>query len=387
MKQYRSERKELRHMTGSALLSALYFLVCLLIGYGVAVMLEEQTGGALRTLPFVICLIVAFFLQNALHSLGHLLFGKLLGMRVIALSLFRQVHVKEKEHFRTRQYLPESLLCSCLMAPPPDSEGVYTLFWLGGAIFNLLIGLLALLLLMVCRLSLASLGGCLAFCFFITGIGLFCFRALPLERSHVPNDAMKAWRLYQDTRSRVCWSLLTGMLSVLSEEETPIEKVPVAYLRQPEAADTVFSTALLLRQYDWFLWLNRWDEAEQCLQKLVTAKENCPEEWRQRIEQECIFFLGTQGLAENLPAGFLTKEKAQRYETQATPESLRCLYAWSLTGISGVRQSKQYHDAAVKSANQIAFRPAAQGYKRVIARCGEIRNNQMRSKEESKWEF
>ena len=157
----------------------LYLFLTFGVGYGVAAAVMRIHSGSLRSIPFVICFVIALILQYWLHTFGHWIFGKLSGFKLISVSFLQQVHVKERQKIITRQPLPESVLTTCLMAPTQSSTRIsYTLYWMGGTIFNLVFGLVSLLIMVLFRCSLDTILGCFCFSLFQAGV-FFSFFSSP----------------------------------------------------------------------------------------------------------------------------------------------------------------------------------------------------------------
>ena len=350
------------------LICFLYFILGAGIGYGVAAGLMQTQPGALCTIPFVICLLIALVLHSCLHTIGHWIFGRLTGLQMIAISFLRHTHVKEGQRFFTRHALPENLLSTCIMVPINGRrKASYTLYWLGGALMNLLTALLALFLLCLGCWSLSSFLGCFAFSLFLAGIWFSLFNGLPLDHGKLPSDGLKAIQMKQYPDRLNAFEKNLQILRFLSRGNQNIDHVPKEWLQDTmeEAADP-FHALLWLRQYELLICSGYQLKADLILASLYQNIENFPEEWQNRIFQECIFSLAYQNCDRELISQMMTPERRRQCEEAGTPESCRCLYAWSLMTNQDPRLIAKYKSCAFKANSQLAFRPAAEAWKQML---------------------
>lgn len=349
----------------------LYLVLTFGIGYGVAVALMKSNSGALRTIPFLICFILSLVLQYWFHTLGHWIFGRLSGFKLISVSFLRQVHVKERNKIITRNSLPESLLTTCLMAPQQSSSRIsYTIYWLGGTISNLVIGLMSLLILVLLRWHLDTIPGCFGFSMFQAGIFFAFLNALPMYHGCLPNDGLKALMMHRDPRLRSVFTKNLRILSWLSAAKLPLDQIPESLMmHEPLAKKDPFTAALLLRQYELLLWRGSRKEARDVLTWLFENIQRFPEEWQLRIMQESIFVLAGDNRDPDLLTQLMNEERRGYFEEIRSPESLRCLFAWALYSKEGKEKAAEYENAAIKAAARVPFRPAAEAWRRMIIEC------------------
>ncbi len=349
----------------------LYFLLTFSIGYGVAAALMQIDSGALRTIPLIICFVISLIVQYWLHTFGHWVFGKLSGFHLIAVSFLQRVHVKERQKIITRQPLPESALTTCLMAPSQSTSRIsYTLYWLGGTILNLVAGLTALLAMVLLRWHLDTILGCFCFALFQAGIFFAFLNALPMYHGNMPNDGLKALMLRKDPRLRSVYTKNLRILSWLSQAKLPLDEIPESLLtHEPFAKKDVFTALLMMRQYELLLWRGSRKEARDVLIWLYENMSGFSEEWQLRILHECIFVLAGDNRDPELVKMLMTQERRRQLEEMHSPESLRCLFAWALRSEEDQEAAAAYENAAIKAAGRVAFRPAAEAWRRMIIEC------------------
>ena len=349
----------------------LYLFLTFGVGYGVAAAVMRIHSGSLRSIPFVICFVIALILQYWLHTFGHWIFGKLSGFKLISVSFLQQVHVKERQKIITRQPLPESVLTTCLMAPTQSSTRIsYTLYWMGGTIFNLVFGLVSLLIMVLFRCSLDTILGCFCFSLFQAGVFFSFLNALPVYHGSLPNDGLKAWLLHKDPRLRSVFTKNLRILLWLSEGKWSLDQIPESLLNhEPFAHKDVFTALLMMRQYELLLWRGSRKEARKVLTWLYENMSAFPEEWQLRIMQESIFMILSDHRDPELSKLLMTEERCRQFEEIHSPESLRCLFAWALHSDDQQDMVTVYENAAIKATGKVAFRSASEAWRRIIIEC------------------
>lgn len=359
------------------LLYALYFLLGIRIGYQVAATLMQSRPQPLQTVPFALCLLLAFVLQKALHLAGHYCFGKLSGLHVVAFTLLHRTYVREKKALRRCAAFPESLLNACLMAAGNQEPVSYTAYLLGGIFFNLLASLAALIILLAAPWSLEEWAGCFCFAIFLVGIWFLLFCLLPLDRAGMPSDGLQIWRLKRKKQERAAFQQNLRLLVLLSEDqEIPSDLIEPAPYSKRDAG--LYTAMLLLRQYEMQMWRAERLKAKEILLMLYELAPSLPEELQNRIWLECIFYLSLADQKERdqqLAQKLMHDSRIKRYEENATPESLRCLWVWALAA-GQAEMAAIYEEAAKEAVNKIAFHPAVQGWKNVLTSCQTIQIKQ-----------
>ncbi len=349
----------------------LYFSAGMKIGCEVAAALMQDRQEMIPTVLFALCLAVAVVLQKLIHVAGHYCFGKISGLHVIAFTFFHRTYVKEGGKFRSCALFPESALNTCLMAPRPKHSASYTAYLMGGALFNLLFALTALILLLMQSWSLKQWQGCLCFSLFLTGVWSFLFSALPVYHAGIPNDGLQMYQLKKDAAEKDAFQKNLWILSLFSEGISISEKdLELESDSKKQRKGNVFSAMLLLRCYELALWQGQSERAAQSLLSLYHRLYDLPDLLQQRVWMECIFYLSLPSCPDqdlDLTQRLMTRERIKRYEELASPESLRCLWIWALCGKQSPELAAVYEEAVQESADQIAFHPAMQGWKKVLA--------------------
>lgn len=347
----------------------LYFSAGAKLGYEVAAALMQNRQEAIPTLLFVLCILAAMILQKLLHVAGHYCLGRISGLRVIAFTFFHRTYVKEGEKFRSCAPFPESALTSCLMAPRSRQAVSYTAYLLGGALFNLLSALAALVLLLAVSWSLGQWQGCLCFSVFLTGIWAFMFTALPAYHAGIPSDGLQVFQIKKNTAEKEALQKNLWILAQFSKAKPILEEGLDLDLKK-QRKGKIFSALLLLRCYELALWQGQIERAGQNLFSLYQRLSDLPDLLQQRVWMECIFYLSLPGSLDQdleLTQRLMNRDRIKRYEELASPESLRCLWVWALYAKRSLELAGVYEEAAFSAVNQIAFHPAVQGWKKVLA--------------------
>lgn len=101
---------------------------------------------ALLIAGLAIAFYLAFSLQMPLHELGHLVFGKLSGHKLILFRIGSLLWIQKDERLQFRRVKFAGSSGQCLMVPPKTSEGKvpYLLYNLGGIIINFALAIITL---------------------------------------------------------------------------------------------------------------------------------------------------------------------------------------------------------------------------------------------------
>ena len=359
---------KISHSLLRILLYTVSFLISISIGYGVAAALMQIQSGALQTLPFLICLLVSLCIQSCVHTVGHWLFGRISGFRLLAISFLRHSHVKEQNRFVTRQPLPESLLTTCLMAPiKPSSQTSYTFYWLGGSILNLMIGLISLMLMVLLRFSLDSWSGCFCFSLFQSGLWFAVLNGLPLYHGGLPNDGMKAVLFSRFPNQQKSWTTSLQIMQQLSQGHSSINEIPDAWLIPDQSARIdLFASMLLLHQYEVLVWKRQFNSAQKALLPLYENIASFPDEWQIRIWQECVYILSITSRDLSLADKMMPPDRVKHYEDMRCAEAYRCLWAWAFFVKKDAQSASSYLQSANQALSRTPFRYAADAWRRQL---------------------
>lgn len=170
--------------------------------------------------------ILGYLIHIIIHEAGHLVFGLLSGYKFVSFRVASFTIIKFQGKFKFKRFSIAGTAGQCLMMPPNMINGKYpfTLYNLGGVIFNLIISILVILIAkqyssyLSVFFILISLGGIL--CALTNGI--------PMKINGVGNDAYNLLSMIKDKNARESFHLQLEINGLLTEgkrlKDMPYEK-------------------------------------------------------------------------------------------------------------------------------------------------------------------
>ena len=164
-------------------------------GYAIAAWADANSGGNGSFLDVLLIIIItvlyiyiAFFLQVALHEAGHMICGLLTGYRFVSYRVGSFMWIRLDGKIRLKRFSLAGTGGQCLMGPPDMKDGKlpYALYNLGGALMNLIVSAVSVLLAYVLRGNwyLALFFGVVA----AAGLWLAAVNGIPFKLAILNND-------------------------------------------------------------------------------------------------------------------------------------------------------------------------------------------------------
>lgn len=347
-------------------LNAIYLVLTVSGSISLLSFLIRRAGTTFRTVPMLISLVIAFLLQKVFHDGGHYLFGRLTGFDLAMLRFGSRSLVKENNSFVWREMTPESLMISVVMFKKDPKDPRYALYFLGGALVNLLVSALAFLLLFLKVFAPSSLIGAFLLSLLLSGMFVGLLTLLPGYQGLMPNDGMKWIQFLRDPLAKDSYVRNMSVIQNLSSDEEEFEPEIVDLCADPDDDPmSLFRACYLLRVYEQYLWAGNADRASHILASLYFHMNDFPEEWQNRIMQEAVFFLCFSGSDEenDLADRLLTPSRRKFYEQNTASEAKRSLYFWSLHHKEMQRDTRKYQKSAFDAIQDVPFAKARQAWK------------------------
>lgn len=356
-------------------LIAIYLLLSSIAAVSIVSFLVRRAGSTFHTVPMLICLVLAVLLHLVFHEAGHYLVGRMTGFEFFMLRLGSHSLVRESGEFVMRELTPESLLLSVVMAKKDPEDRLYTPFFLGGAMLNLSVSLLAFILLFFKVFSPSSVLGALLYSLLFVGIYAGLMTLLPAYHGLLPNDGMRLIQFLRDPLARDSYVRNMAMIRYLSsdeEEEEPALETVDLLADDDDDPMSLFRASYLLRTYEQYLWAGNTERASHILASLYFHITDFPEEWQNRIMQEAIFFLCLSGSNEenDLADRLVTPGRRKYFEDNAASEAKRSLYFWSLHHQEMQRDTRRYSKKAFETLQLVPFAKARKAWKNQLYLAG-----------------
>ena len=318
-----------------------------------------------HSLSLLICVGFGLFFQVPVHNLGHILGGLMGGGKLIAFQFFRGNYVLEKGKFLRREKLAEQDMIPVIVCPRDHASGGFLcLYWLGGAMANFLLTVIAYILLRTGMVPCHSLMGSMMFALFITGLWSLVDSMIPIYRMAMPNDCLKLLILLSNRMERSYYDLVFRRLLDMSEEKEAEDDFSAEIPADSDGQLGLFQACWLLRGYEAKMWQGRYDEASEFLKAVYLARRDLPDDWTDLISSEVISCLSLLGQQEALDVTDLmvTDSLRIRLENSGRAGNMRGLYLWSLHHVELEKKQKEYYQQAKRSIADVAFAYARKGW-------------------------
>ncbi len=319
------------------------FLIFLLIGAASGVLISQyldhfigrDTTTGMMLLIFGLLLFavyVGMLIQIVIHEAGHLIFGLMTGYEFISFRIFSWMWVKEEDKICFRRMSLAGTGGQCLMSPPEliDGKIPVLLYNFGGAILNLITGLLFLALSFL--FPAASFFSAFLRILAVIGAGFAFANGVPLRLGNVDNDGRNAFSLMRDSEAvRAFWIQLRVNEQI--SKGIRLKNMPEEWFVIPE--DTSMRNSLTavvgVLAANRLMDMHRFEEAYDLMDHLLTIESGIIGLHRGLMTCDCLY---VECIGRNRPEKLqemLTKEQRKQMKTMRKyPSVVRTEYAMAL---------------------------------------------------------
>ena len=230
----------------------------------------EAGGGALTVLLLFVSLIVGIYLQTAVHEAGHLVFGLLSGYRFSSYRIGSLMLLRSGDKLRFCRLSIAGTGGQCLMCPPEPKDGriPVRLYNLGGALANLFLSAILLVLYFLTRPSPLATALLMA-----AAIG-FLFAAtngIPMRAGLIENDGKNAFSLEKNEEANRAFYLQLR-INEMTAEGVRLRDMPEEWFTLPENADreNALIAAIDVFAANRLMDMHRFEEAEASIRALLS---------------------------------------------------------------------------------------------------------------------
>lgn len=273
-------QKPKKEKSGKALGTILSLLLGAVIGILVLVCMEKtgqmELSFAGYLLSFVLhffLVIVAFFLQTAIHEAGHMVFGLMTGYGFVSYRVGGLMLQKTKDGLKLKKMSLAGTGGQCLMSPPEYNNGnfPYVLYNLGGVVMNLLLAAAGFAAFLaagnVPYLSILSLSLC------VIGLYLALLNGIPLRLGGVDNDGKNIISLRQSGEAR---RIFHAQLALSAEQGMGkrLQEMPEEWFAMPQSGweqNPLSATSVVIRE-NWLMDQHRFQEAKELVDLLLDGE-------------------------------------------------------------------------------------------------------------------
>ncbi len=234
------EKKKRKHNWQMYIIIVFYILVGALCGFLVALFedsingADKVSGGSLQTFIFLMLgIYLSIFLNIIIHEGGHLIFGLLTGYQFSSFSVIGFMWVKQNGKVRFRRLSIAGMGGQCLMAPPDmvNDKMPFVLYHMGGAIMNIVCGLVFLWIFFLCNtVSFLSIFLLIAS---IMGFAFALMNGMPMRLGTINNDGSNALSLRNNSKAlRSIWIQLKANEQMV--EGVRLKDMPAEWFTVPD---------------------------------------------------------------------------------------------------------------------------------------------------------
>lgn len=184
------------------------FLLFVLLGVGISFVssIYGRGNSKFSFISELIILVVILYIQIIIHELGHLFFGLLSGYGFSSFRIGSLMLIRENNKMKVKKYSLAGTGGQCLMSPPKEDNMPYILYFLGGAILNLLSAVISSIILFLTGFQFIPVV-LITFC--LIGILYAVINGLPIKTSLVATDGYYAFSIKNNSEKlKALWTQL-----------------------------------------------------------------------------------------------------------------------------------------------------------------------------------
>lgn len=231
---------------------------------------SEEGGGSLTVLLLFASLIAGIYLQTAVHEAGHLVCGLLSGYRFCSFRIGSLMLLRSGGKLRLCRLSIAGTGGQCLMCPPEPKDGriPVRLYNLGGALANLLLSAILLVLYFLTRpLPIATallMAAAIGFLFAATN-------GIPMRAGLIENDGKNAFSLEKNEEANRAFYLQLR-INEMTAEGVRLRDMPEEWFTLPESADrkNALIAAIDVFAANRMMDMHRFEEAEASIRALLS---------------------------------------------------------------------------------------------------------------------
>ncbi len=202
-----------------------------------------------------IVFILCFFIQIIIHEGGHLIFGFITGYSFVSFRIGSLTLIKEDGTWKRKKFSIPGTGGQCLMMPPEmvDGKFPFIIYNFGGAILNIVFGVIPILIATLCKGIPLGLEGFLIL-LGTSGILVALINGIPLKIGGVANDGSNVVAMVKDEEARRAFHTQLKVNGLLSKGERPREMdVKIFQLSKEADVTNALNTSMKLMEYNWYL--------------------------------------------------------------------------------------------------------------------------------------
>ncbi|MEG2934993.1 MAG: hypothetical protein RR844_00730 [Clostridium sp.] len=244
----------------------------------------------IKVLIVFILVFISFYIQIIIHESGHLVFGLLSGYTFVSFRIGSATLIRNEGKWEMKKFNIPGTGGQCLLMPPEaDMENVpFVLYNLGGVIFNLIFGVIPVLIVILIETTAPWLKGFLLVLGFV-GIISVLLNGIPLKATGVANDGSNIISMVKDKDARRAFYSQLRFNGLLSQGIRPREMNINDFKFQSGDVSSPLNTALILMEYNYYLDKMEFEKGRELLRSLNPHLNNILGIYRFEINCEKVF--------------------------------------------------------------------------------------------------
>lgn len=244
----------------------------------------------IKVLIVFILVFSSFYIQIIIHESGHLVFGLLSGYTFVSFRIGSATLIRNEGKWEVKKFNIPGTGGQCLLMPPEaDIENVpFVLYNLGGVIFNLIFGVIPVLIVIFIETIAPWLKGFLLVLGFV-GIISALLNGIPLKATGVANDGSNIISMVKDKDARRAFYSQLRFNGLLSQGIRPREMNINDFKFQSGDVSSPLNTALILMEYNYYLDKMEFEKGRELLRSLNPHLNNILGIYRFEINCEKVF--------------------------------------------------------------------------------------------------
>lgn len=244
----------------------------------------------IKVLIVFILVFISFYIQIIIHESGHLVFGLLSGYTFVSFRIGSATLIRNEGKWEIKKFNIPGTGGQCLLMPPEaDIENIpFVLYNLGGVIFNLIFGVIPILIVIFIETIAPWLKGFLLVLGFV-GIISALLNGIPLKATGVANDGSNIISMVKDKEARRAFYSQLRFNGLLSQGIRPREMNINDFKFQSGDVSSPLNTALILMEYNYYLDKMEFEKGRELLRSLNPHLNNILGIYRFEINCEKVF--------------------------------------------------------------------------------------------------
>lgn len=328
--------KETRNIIG-----LIYILISI---FAINYFMPEDNDSFFQVIELIFLIIISFYSQLIIHELGHLVFGKLTGYKLISFRIGSFAIVNKNGDRELKRYQLRGTGGQCLMSPPDlDDKDDFPviLYNFGGIIMNIFASLLFLIIFLNIRNNSLIKAGSLTMV--LIGLYLAFLNGIPMKVNNLANDGYNGLYLQKNTYiKKAFWCQLKINEGLANDKK--LKEMDERYFIIPKEADrsnhliVAIDTFRIIRLME----ENRFKEAKLKINNLLD-KDYLLEIHKKRLKLEGIYIDMIMGESRETIYGKLDENFRSYLENNSGYLStLRFIYSYELLINNSIFESNEY---------------------------------------------